>query len=98
MLGNALRYAPQGTPIVVHCRIENEWIRIVTEGPGVPEAELGAIFDKFVQASHTRTGAGGTGLGLAIARGVISAHGGRIWAENRDEGGLRVVVELPVLA
>ena len=64
-------------------------------GPGIPPAELDTIFEKFVQSSTTTTGAGGTGLGLAICREIIHAHGGRIWAENRVEGGARFSVVLP---
>jgi K+-sensing histidine kinase KdpD len=62
---------------------------------GVPEGELGTIFDKFTQSSKTKTGAGGTGLGLAISREIVDAHAGDIRAENRAEGGARFVVALP---
>ena len=55
---------------------------------------LEAIFDKFIQSSKTRTGAGGTGLGLAICREIVNAHQGRIWAENRPEGGARIAFEI----
>lgn len=57
------------------------------EGGGIPEGELEAVFDKFVQSSATRSGAGGTGLGLAICREIVDQHGGRIWAENGRDGG-----------
>jgi PAS domain S-box-containing protein len=57
------------------------------EGPGIPESELNAVFDKFVQSSKTKSGAGGTGLGLSICHEILKAHGGRIWAENRQPKG-----------
>jgi signal transduction histidine kinase len=53
----------------------------------IAEEELDTIFDKFVQSRRTKTGAGGTGLGLAICREIIAAHHGRVWAQNRPEGG-----------
>ena len=65
-------------------------------GVGIPEAELETIFDQFVQSSRTKTGAGGTGLGLAICREIVTAHQGRIWAENRPEGGAALFFTLPL--
>jgi signal transduction histidine kinase len=65
------------------------------QGMGIPEGELEAIFDQFVQSSRTKTGAGGTGLGLAICREIVTAHQGRIWAENRPTGGAALFVALP---
>jgi two-component system sensor histidine kinase KdpD len=52
------------------------------------------MFERFWRADPARTGSG-TGLGLAIAQGLVEAHGGRIWAENRPEGGARVSFTLP---
>ena len=60
---------------------------VIDQGIGIPENELDSIFDKFVQSSKTKTGAGGTGLGLAICKEIIDAHKGEIWAENNAEGG-----------
>ena len=65
-------------------------------GPGIPDDEIEAIFDKFVQSSKTSTGAGGTGLGLAICREILIAHGGRIWAENKVNGGAVFSFEIPL--
>ena len=63
-------------------------------GPGIPEGELEAVFDKFVQSSKTKSAAGGTGLGLAICREIAEAHGGRMWAENAPGGGALFTCEL----
>ena len=73
-------------------------IRVQDAGVGIPEDELETVFDKFVQSSKTKTGAGGTGLGLAICREIVTAHQGRIWAENNQAPatGAVFVVMLPV--
>lgn len=72
-------------------------VTVSDEGVGVPVEELQSIFDKFVQSSKTRTGAGGTGLGLAICQEIIKAHGGEIWAENNKQGGASFSFTLPIL-
>jgi signal transduction histidine kinase len=59
------------------------------EGPGIKEADLVRIFDPFFTTS------GGTGLGLSVSYGIVAAHGGRIWAQNRSEGGARFAIRLP---
>ncbi len=71
-------------------------LQISDEGIGIPEDELETIFDRFFQSSKTRNGAGGTGLGLAICQGIVAAHNGRIWAQNRPTGGATFAVELPL--
>jgi signal transduction histidine kinase len=70
-------------------------VRVEDEGVGIPEDELHSIFDKFVQSSNTRSGAGGTGLGLTITREIVTQHGGRIFAANRPNGGAVVTFLLP---
>jgi heavy metal sensor kinase len=66
------------------------------DGPGIAAAERERVFDRFhrADAARVRT-AGGTGLGLAIVRAIVTAHGGRAWAEESPLGGARVVIELP---
>lgn len=73
-------------------------IRVRDAGIGIPEDELETVFDKFVQSSTTKTGAGGTGLGLAICREIILAHQGSIRAENNPapQSGTTFVVLMPV--
>jgi PAS domain S-box-containing protein len=109
LLANAIRFSPDGSEITVslmpaalpgrraddHGSIPALRIAVADLGVGIPEAELEAIFDAFVQSSRTRTGAGGTGLGLAICRQVVHAHHGRIQAQNRPEGGAEFEVLLP---
>jgi two-component system NtrC family sensor kinase len=74
-----------------------EHIRIEVEdtGPGIPEDSLERIFNPFYT---TKALGQGTGLGLSISLGIISEHGGRVWAENLPGGGCRFCIDLPVLA
>ena len=108
LLSNALRYSPMNGTISVECRrielrgrrmgdplLPGVCLSIADQGPGIPEEELESIFDRFVQASHTKSGAGGTGLGLSICREILRAHRGQIWAENRADGGSRFSFEFP---
>jgi signal transduction histidine kinase len=62
-------------------------VKVLDRGPGIPEAELDTIFEAFTQSSATKSGAGGAGLGLAICYEIVLAHGGMMWAENREGGG-----------
>ena len=72
--------------------------RISDQGPGVPDDELEAVFDKFVQSSKTKDGSGGTGLGLAISKEIIALHGGLIHAENNpaEQGGVTFWFAVPL--
>ena len=71
-------------------------VRIRDSGPGIPQAELGRVFDPFyrVETSRSRE-SGGTGLGLTIARNIAEQHGGSIALANHPEGGLEVTLMLP---
>ena len=97
LVNNAIKFSPEGGTVTLHLQAGEEAVEIAVcdEGPGIPEGELETIFDKFVQSSLTKTGAGGTGLGLAICREIVTAHTGRIWAENRPEGGVHMAFTLP---
>lgn len=98
LLSNAVKFSPpQGTVSVRLRRLPKSLlISIRDEGPGIPAAELELVFDKFVQSSKTKAGAGGTGLGLAICREVVVAHRGRIWAKNNAGAGCIFYCELPL--
>jgi two-component system sensor histidine kinase KdpD len=95
ILDNAVKYTPQGTPIELSANVqENDIIvNISDRGPGIPKGEEKRIFDKFVRGAST---GGGLGLGLAICDAIVSAHGGRIWAENRHGGGSVFCFALPI--
>ncbi|WP_374672825.1 sensor histidine kinase, partial [Acidovorax temperans] len=79
-------------------KVKNEntiHIQVRDRGPGIPPAELEAIFQAFVQSSQTRDGSGGTGLGLAICRKIVTAHGGRIYATNAPDKGAIFHITVP---
>ncbi len=98
LLSNAIKFSPQGTVITVqtHRNTNAVVVSVCDQGPGIPEDELEEVFDKFVQSSKTKSGAGGTGLGLAICREIMDAHKGRIWAENNPQGGATFSFEIPL--
>nr|WP_248281371.1 ATP-binding protein [Azoarcus sp. TTM-91] len=74
-------------------------ILVDDDGPGIPEEWLDKAFEPFARPDRGRNReAGGVGLGLAIARSCIEAHGGRVWLENRPEGGARAIILLPASA
>jgi len=94
LFDNAIKYAPKQTPLELSA---SEYLYTVTisladRGPGIPPGEEERIFDKFVRG---RSSGGGVGLGLAICRTIIKAHGGNIWAENREGGGAVFHFTLP---
>lgn len=97
IIRNAIGHSPEGGVVDVALRKGRRGLFLTVEdqGPGVPEAELAAIFEPFRRGAHAQEG-NGYGLGLAIARGAVEVHGGRIQASNRPEGGLRVTIEWPV--
>lgn len=99
-LQNAFRLAPSGSEIVVAASATPGWTRfeVADRGPGVPDAELENIFERFAQSHPARREAGQVGLGLAISRRIVENHRGRIWAENREDGGARFCFALPVAA
>jgi two-component system sensor histidine kinase KdpD len=87
LISNSLKYAPRDTLIQVRAEVQGEdvLVQVSNEGPQVPAEHLDRIFDKFyrITAADRVTG---TGLGLSICKGIIEAHGGRIWAENLPHG------------
>ncbi len=97
LLSNAIKFTLEGSAIIVGLYHDTQGVivTILDQGPGIPETEYETIFDKFVQSSLTKTGAGGTGLGLAICHEIIASHQGRIWAENHPGGGAKFTFFLP---
>jgi signal transduction histidine kinase len=105
LLSNAVRFSPSPGRITIALSPAaagpggagaTAYVRLSVsdQGQGIPDGELEAIFDKFVQSSKTKNGAGGTGLGLSICREIVQQHGGRIWAAN-GVGGAVFTVLLP---
>ncbi len=111
LVGNALKFTPTGKTITIQIEssemiigkrttdkkyYKSVKVKIIDEGIGIPENELGLVFDKFVQSSKTITGAGGTGLGLAICSEIIKKHHGEIYAENNSVEGATFIFEFPI--
>lgn len=107
LLDNAHKYAPAGTPITIRGRQRDRelLVQVLDRGPGIPAEEAGRIFEKFYRAEGARLAQGdrfsgesrpGTGLGLSISKGIVEAHQGHIWAENRKEGGAAFTIALPL--
>ena len=96
LLRNAAGYSGAGSRITVKTGAERGWASFAVEddGPGVREADLPRLFDKFFRAE--RSAPGGTGLGLAICKGIVEAHGGRIEARNLPGRGFAVSFTLPL--
>jgi len=95
LLDNAVKYTSRGTPIELSAAVkeDNIIVTISDRGPGIPPGEEERIFEKFVRGGAT---SGGIGLGLTICDAIITAHGGRIWAENRPGGGADFRFTLPI--
>lgn len=99
VLNNAIKFTPQGGEIRVSLerRPREVWIRVADNGVGIPPELLDKIFEKFFQVEdHMTRRHSGMGIGLSIARGMVEAHGGRIWAESSGKGqGSRFTIALP---
>jgi two-component system sensor histidine kinase KdpD len=97
LLDNAAKYAAAGDAIAIRAQLVGDKIEVSVEdtGPGIPSGMEEAIFAKFMRGEpeSARTG---VGLGLAICRAIIEAHGGKIRAESRPEGGARFAFTLPL--
>ncbi|HEX2076703.1 MAG TPA: ATP-binding protein [Longimicrobium sp.] len=96
LVGNALKFTPQGGQVELGAECAGEWLRfwVRDTGPGIEPEHLPRLFDRFWQAR--RGGKAGAGLGLAIAKSIVEAHGGQIWAESPSGGGSTFSFTLPV--
>jgi two-component system sensor histidine kinase KdpD len=96
LIENAAFHTPPETPIAIAARLEQAMVRVDVRdhGPGIPPAERERLFRPFERGRGA--GRAGSGLGLAIARGLVAAHGGRLWVEDADAGGARFSFTLPV--
>ena len=99
LVRNALVHTPPGSPIEVTVGQSDQevQVRVADHGPGIPEGEVGRLFEPFFRADAGRSrDRGGSGLGLSIVAAVVGAHGGRVRVENTPGGGATFVVELPI--
>ncbi len=101
LLDNAIKYSPTGSPLRVEARVEGEEMvmRVVNEGEGIPLEDLTRVFERFYRVKVERgRPIRGSGLGLAICRGLVEAHGGRIWAESSQGKATAITFTLPLHA
>jgi two-component system sensor histidine kinase KdpD len=97
LLDNALKYSPPGSPVDIKAWAVGKslTIAISDQGPGIPAGDEERIFEKLVRGSSVSSHPG-AGLGLAICRGIATAHGGRIQAVTRPQGGAQFLLTLPL--
>lgn len=97
LLSNALRHTPAGGSITVGAREADGGVEAWVDdtGAGIPPGEEERIFDRFYRGGNVPRGSPGTGLGLSVAKAIVEAHGGRIWARSRPEGGATFRFTLP---
>jgi two-component system sensor histidine kinase KdpD len=96
LLHNASLYTPSGSELQLRAFVQGQdcVIEVSDNGPGFPKAALPRVFEKFYRVPGTKPG--GTGLGLSIVRGFVEAHRGTISVENKEEGGTRFTIRLPL--
>ena len=98
LLENAVNYSPDGADVLLAAARVNgvHTITVADSGPGIPEEDLGRVFERFYRVDKSRSRPGGTGLGLAIVKHLVELHGGEARAENAARGGAVFTVTLPV--
>lgn len=96
IMGNAIKFTPEGGRITIRAEATGTDVRfsVADTGPGIPEDEMEHVFDRFWQARRAKKT--GAGLGLAICRGIVEAHGGKIWGESRVGVGSTFYFTIPV--
>jgi two-component system OmpR family sensor kinase len=98
LVANASRFAPYSSEVTleIESREKDFAIRIADHGDGIPESLRDKVFERFYRADNSRNrDTGGSGLGLAIAKSIVTAHQGKIWAEETEGGGATFVIEIP---
>ncbi len=99
LLDNALKYTPAGSFIHISATRQGGEVHATVRdnGPGIPEQDLGRVFERFYRIDKGRSrDKGGTGLGLSIVKHIVQLHGGRVWAQSRVGEGTTFGVALPV--
>jgi PAS domain S-box-containing protein len=95
LTGNAIKFTPKGGQITIRAETDGHEVKfaVCDTGPGIPPEHLPHVFDRYWQAKSTAKL--GTGLGLSIAKGIVEAHGGRIWVESKPGEGASFIFTLP---
>ncbi len=97
LIENAARYSPADREIVVDARAEGDGFRVtvIDQGPGIDPEDLNHLFERFYRGQRAQQTSAGSGMGLAISRGLLTAIGGRVWADNGRDAGARFSIEIP---
>jgi two-component system sensor histidine kinase KdpD len=95
LLENAAKYSEGPIELNATSATGEVVVEVADRGPGIPAGEEERVFEKFHRAVR-EGGPSGVGLGLAICRAIVAAHGGRIWAQNRSDGGASFRFALPI--
>ncbi len=97
LVQNAIRHTPSDGSVTVRARPDGDAIRleVADTGEGIGAEDLPRVFDRFYRGNPARSREAGSGLGLAIARGIVEAHGGRIWVESGPGRGSCFAFTLP---
>lgn len=100
IIGNAVKYTPDGGTIDVTLRQEGSFVRVDVQdtGVGIPEEDLPRIFDRFFRVKGKTRGITGSGLGLSVAKSIVEAHRGTIRVHSREQAGSTFTVTLPAQA
>jgi two-component system, chemotaxis family, sensor kinase Cph1 len=99
LISNAIKFSPEGGQIIVTSKKvgSNCQVEISDFGVGIPDQEKPLLFQKFFQASNQEGIQKGTGLGLFISRGIIEAHGGKVWVEDNSPKGSKFQFSIPII-
>ena len=100
LVHNAATYTPEGTEIVLSAAVRGDRLQVsvIDLGPGIPPAERKRVFQAFRRGIREENGSGkGAGLGLAICKGLVEAHGGRIWIKKQTTAGTTICFTLPIV-
>ena len=96
IMNNAIKYSPDGGTITVRLKQNQNWVLLSINDQGLGfRARIWARFNRFYRADKARSCSRRTGLGLAIAKEIVTAHGGRIWADSREGHGSTFYISLP---
>ena len=97
LVENAVNYSPEGAELDLSAERGGDrcLIRVADSGPGIPDADLTRVFERFYRVDKSRARPGGTGLGLAIVKHLVELHGGTVSASNRPQGGALFTISLP---
>jgi len=99
LVENAAKYSPEKGRIKLEVKKDHENVifSVEDEGQGIAREDIDKLFDRFYQATNKTTGNNrGTGLGLSICKGIVEAHGGKIWVESEPGKGSRFSFSLPL--